>query len=381
MVRSCCLSLLLLTGIALGHAQTALHHYGQMRLHGDTLAMYTSFINDGEFEQKEGTVVFYGDAPMRIAGSLAPQFKDVAIIRDRSIAVEQSLFILNKLDFQRGDFSTDRSLPENSVTLLQNAFTTGEGTSSKVDGYVTAINKQRIEFPVGDSLQYRPLTLEGDIFPISSCAYFREDPNNPSTFPPFLTNIRERNIKEVSRAEFWQLRGSSSGRVSLEWNSASNIRDIAAGVSEIVLVGWSKSSRQWVSLGTLATSGNLEAGLAVSRPFVPDQYEVLTFGSLLEPTELLKLDNYFLSPNGDGVNDVLIIEQLIQSPNNTLQIYDRRGLKVFEMDNYTDEFSGVSNVDSLVLNAEKGLPEGIYFYLVRLHDLGLEFQGFLFLDR
>jgi hypothetical protein len=51
------------------------------------------------------------------------------------------------------------------------------------------------------------------------------------------------------------------------------------------------------------------------------------------------------------------------------------------MDNYTDQFGGVCNVGNLVLNKEVGLPEGVYFYLLRMYDLDLEFQGFLFLDR
>ena len=97
--------------------------------------------------------------------------------------------------------------------------------------------------------------------------------------------------------------------------------------------------------------------------------------------ELLTLDNYYVSPNGDGINDFLEIPELELSPNNRLEIYDRRGLKVFQMDNYQNEFTGISNVDNLVLNRNIGLPEGLYFYIVSMDDLGLNFQGFLFLER
>ena len=83
----------------------------------------------------------------------------------------------------------------------------------------------------------------------------------------------------------------------------------------------------------------------------------------------------------DGINDVLVIPELASSPNNKLQIFDRNGIKVFERENYRDEFAGVANVDGLVLNKEAGLPEGVYFYLASLLDLALEYQGFLFLDR
>ena len=297
------------------------------------------------------------------------------------MTLDVPLNIRNNLNFIQGDFLTDKSLPEIYVNLLQNAFTVGEGNTSKVNGYATVINGQGIVFPVGDAIEYRPLSLDGDVFPLAKCAYFREDPNNPSTFPPFRTDLKPRTIETISTAEFWRLEGSSTGQVTLSWNPNSNLGNIAEDPSKIVLVGWSKTAQRWVSLGTSTTAGDLQNGFGISAPIVPDQYEILTFGSLAEPEELLTLDNFYISPNGDGINDVLIIEELVDSPNNNLQIYDRRGLKVFELENYRDEFAGFSNLDGRVVNRDSGLPEGVYFYLLRMYDLDLEFQGFLFLDQ
>ena len=76
---------------------------------------------------------------------------------------------------------------------------------------------------------------------------------------------------------------------------------------------------------------------------------------------------------------MLIIPEMAQSPHNSIKIYDRNGLKVFEMDNYTDQFDGYANVGDLVINRNAGLPYGVYFYLVSLYDLELDFQGFLYL--
>jgi gliding motility-associated-like protein len=363
-------------------AQTALHHYGNMRLHGEAhLGLHTSFINDAPFEQKEGLVGFYGANILGVGGTFAPLFQDVEILRDAPVFVDVAFSVSNNLNFLQGDFETDRSLADRYITLLQNAFTVGESNVSKVNGYVTAVNKQRMVFPVGDALQYRSLTLEGEVFPFAKCAYFREDPNGPSTFPPFRTDLKPRSIRAISTSEFWRLEGSSTGQVTLSWNAESNLASLSEGDSPIVLIGWSKSTESWIAIGAESTAGDLENGFLVSPPFVPDQFEILTFASLAEPEEVLTLDNYYLSPNGDGINDALVIEELAESPNNNLQVYDRRGLKVFEMENYTDEFRGFSNLDNLVINAEKGLPEGVYFYLVKMYDLDLEFQGFLVLDR
>ncbi|NNC62824.1 MAG: gliding motility-associated C-terminal domain-containing protein, partial [Eudoraea sp.] len=211
--------------------------------------------------------------------------------------------------------------------------------------------------------------------------YFFEDPNNPSTFPGFNTEIKPRNIFGISTTEFWRLEGSVLSRVTLSWNPRSNLAGLTTDVNTITIMGWSKSAAQWVNLGRESMAGDLSQGIVSSAPFIPDDYDVLTFGSADEPEEFLTLDNFYLSPNNDGINDFLEITELEQSPNNRLEIYDRRGLKVFQMDNYQDQFTGISNVENMVLNRGIGLPEGLYFYIISLDDLGLNFQGFLFLER
>ncbi len=112
---------------------------------------------------------------------------------------------------------------------------------------------------------------------------------------------------------------------------------------------------------------------------MPNDYEAITFGALGEPTELLALDNYLVTPNGDGINDYLEIPELEQSPNNLVRIFNRLGLKVFEQANYTDQFTGIANSGTVIMNREAGLPQGVYYYIASLYDLDLEFQGFLYL--
>jgi gliding motility-associated-like protein len=66
-----------------------------------------------------------------------------------------------------------------------------------------------------------------------------------------------------------------------------------------------------------------------------------------------------VSPNGDGVNDVFIIEGLSKYPDNKLVIMNRNGSLVYEArgyDNQTKVFDGHSNK-----NGQMQLP-GTYFY-------------------
>jgi gliding motility-associated-like protein len=152
----------------------------------------------------------------------------------------------------------------------------------------------------------------------------------------------------------------------------------------IVLLGWSKLGNRWENLGATSVLGNLEQGFITSNSFLPSDYEMITLGSSKIPfepleREVVSLENYFVSPNGDGINDTFIVPELADSPNNIVAIYDRYGIKVFEKSNYTNDFSGTANTGDAIINRNQGLPPGIYFYTIFMIDLNLDYQGFLYL--
>jgi gliding motility-associated-like protein len=68
------------------------------------------------------------------------------------------------------------------------------------------------------------------------------------------------------------------------------------------------------------------------------------------------------SPNGDGVFDKL---EIVHNPNQQieLKIYDRRGVLLYQSDNYLNDWDGTSAQGTVLI--EGRLPEGTYFYLVR----------------
>lgn len=366
------------------NAQTALYNSGNLQIHQNgQIGFHTNLINNGIFDNNLGLVGFYGNDMLSVSGAFAPIFYDTEIANLSGVLLDISIANTNNINFILGDIITPRTQRDIYFNFLQQAFFVGESNTSKVDGYIQINNRRTFTFPVGDSQQLRPLILNSEeTNTLSKCAYFFENPNNTDNFDtPFSTNIKPGTIEKISSLEFWNLEGSIPSTVTISWNERSDIASLTDDVNTVIIVGWNKAKKQWHSLGNIKLSGNLTQGFVSSNSFIPDAYEIITFGTIAAPKKVLELENYLITPNGDGANEVLIIPELEQSPNNTLNIYDRYGLKVFEMDNYTNQFNGFPNTGNILFGKEKKLPTNTYFYTVSMHDLGLNFQGFLYLTQ
>lgn len=366
------------------HAQTGLYHAGNMQVHANAqVGLHTSFINDAPFDQNLGLVGFYGNGILSLQGNVSPVFYDFEISATNGIDLEVATNVSHSANFIFGDVRTPKAQPNVYLGILDDALYTGESDFSKVAGFALTTNQAAYSFPVGDAAYIRPLILVSQSTNLTAkCAYYFENPNMPISFAsPFETDKTERQLDLVNAKEFWKVEGSVPSKVELSWNGRSDIGALTEVLENLLVVGWSKANQEWEILGNTGVSGDLNNGMLFSDTFIPDAYEVVTIGSLLVPQDRLTIPNFYLSPNGDGINDALVIEELALSPNNTLNLYDRNGLLVFQKDNYTDEFIGIANTDNRVINKAQGLPGGIYFYVVDLLDLGYEFQGFLYLAR
>ncbi|WP_273567798.1 gliding motility-associated C-terminal domain-containing protein [Maribacter halichondriae] len=367
----------------ISHAQTALYNSGNLRIHENgQMGFHTDLTNDGVFDENLGLVGFYGNS-ISVSGAFAPTFFDVEFAATGSTLLNSSVNVTNNANFISGNVATFRNTSDVSLQFLENGFYTGESDPNKVDGYVSVSGRPNFTFPVGDANQLRPLIMQSSgAGTLAKCAYFFEDPNNPQSLDDaFSTGRTAPNVGVVSPFEFWRLESDVPTTISISWNERSNISGLTDDVNTIAIVGFSKSLNQWVGLGSTSRAGDLVQGFITSAQFVPDDYDAITFSGSGAPDVLLELDNYLVSANGDGINDFLEIPELEQSPNNELFIYDRFGMKVFEQTNYTNEFSGFANTGDFVFQREKGLPSGVYYYVVSMKDMGLDFQGFFYLTR
>lgn len=108
------------------------------------------------------------------------------------------------------------------------------------------------------------------------------------------------------------------------------------------------------------------------------------FTSFTTETEPLLESKYGLSPNGDGINDFWEIRGIENSPQNTVNIYNRWGDLVFTISNYNNQdrvFRGTAN--KLTKLGAGQLPNGTYFFDIKVqgtHNLK-KLRGFIVLKR
>jgi gliding motility-associated-like protein len=102
---------------------------------------------------------------------------------------------------------------------------------------------------------------------------------------------------------------------------------------------------------TLKQPGNADYAAA------PD---VVLFLQVVDPSGAPVEVHLALSPNGDGINDFLLIEGVQDYPNNHVSIINRNGIKVFDTTNYDNK----NNVFVGKSKSGDHLPAGTYFYLV-----------------
>ncbi len=88
------------------------------------------------------------------------------------------------------------------------------------------------------------------------------------------------------------------------------------------------------------------------------------------------------SPNGDGINDVWIIQGITRFPDNVVRVYNRWGNLIFEGAGY-DNSSIIWNGESSegIVFGSNDAPDGAYYYVIDLGDGSEARKGFVVLRR
>ena len=132
-----------------------------------------------------------------------------------------------------------------------------------------------------------------------------------------------------------------------------------------------------------------EIGPDVNNPIDSDNdgvLDYLEYNNHTTPIEdELEVFN-LLTPNNDGKNDVFVIRNIDLYPENTIEIFNRWGAKVYNASGYGQNgryFTGVSNARG-VISQSSLLPTGTYFYILKYKSSSGELKerkGYLYLTR
>jgi gliding motility-associated-like protein len=86
------------------------------------------------------------------------------------------------------------------------------------------------------------------------------------------------------------------------------------------------------------------------------------------------------TPDGDGINDVFVIDGIDLFPNNTISIFNRWGVLVYETSNYQNDWDG-STQSKFTIGGDD-LPTATYYYVFDTNDLNIGVKtGYIYLQR
>lgn len=359
--------------------QEAFKNFGTIKMHDDSsVGFHTNLINNGDFDENLGFTGFYGDAQLTVSGSKRAVFNDVEVDIENGLLLYSSLGVKNDFYFTNGIVITPRTNNNISLDYIDHMDYYDEGDEEHVDGYLSYIGDSEFVFPIGDDDSLRPMELPSqDNLYYFKGAYFRENPNNiDNTFATvFNTFEHELLIGEVNHREFWDLDGDHETEVTLTWDQNSSLSGLADSIDNLIVVGWDPIDNKWRNLGRTYVSGDISNGKISSAAFTPDNFTVLTIGSELTNADFT-IHNA-ISPNSDDFNEFFVIEGIEHIPNNTLEIFNRYGNLVYFKEGYNNTWNGRASVNTIYPEDER-LPQGTYFYILKLKDQSIDYSGWIY---
>ena len=255
------------------------------------------------------------------------------------------------------------------LMVFENSAThTNTDNQSHVDGQVKKNGSADFLYPIGDKelFRYARISAPGQNASSFTAKYFFENSN-----PLYPHANRAGLIDLIDNKEYWTVEktgGSSDIMLTLSWdeNTTTPAEIVVAPQSEIHIVRWNAAQNLWVDEGEVAVDSDNKT---VTTVLNVDGYGVFTLARIDGGIPLsegnIVIYNAF-TPNGDGLNDYFFIDGITNYPNNTVEVYNRWGVKVFETKNYDSSgnvFNGYSN-GRTTIDRNEGLPTGTYFYIL-----------------
>lgn len=338
---------------------------------------YSDYNNDGLVTFSAGTTtglnVIRGRVNnQKISGSMPIDWYNVEF--DNSII--QPAFLLSNDVNVTGTANFNKGIIDNKTTgskiiFENNSASINASDISYVNGAVQKNGDEIFRYPIGDKNKYRFAQISAPEQIISSFTgtYLNED--SDLQYPH---NKKSETIGVINNQEYWILdksSGTSDIILTLSWdeNSTTPQDIIMPPLSAIHIVRWDSSKGIWVDEGGIADAINR----TITTPTKVSGYSIFTTARVEEDNPALPCNSIIIynlvSSNEDGLNDFFKIDGLTDcSADNTVEIFNRWGVKVFETVNYginNNVFRGFSNARATISPNEL-LPIGTYFYLLNI---------------
>ena len=289
---------------------------------------------------------------------------DVTPVNDAPVSVADNANTIQNIAVPitvlANDSDIDNTLDVASVVITQNPAngTVSVNTTTGVVTYTPAL-----DFLGTDSFSYTVDDISGAMSNVSPVSILVEPPNQP---PVALDD-------ETTYASL----------LSVTIDVMANDGDPDNTLAELSLISVTQPSGGSVSIVNgkvvLQPQGTEQADITFTYR-ISDPEGLTDVGTVTVRYEPLAISEGF-SPNGDGNNDYWFIRSIDSYPTNSIKVFDRWGILVYQIKNYDNGsvmWDGRANTG---MESGKLLEQGTYYYTVELGDEAKPMSGFVVIVR
>lgn len=352
-----------------------------------TIYYYRDFNNDGVYDistnKKTSKAIFTRinreHGVQQITGDGLSSFYDVTFDNEQSIMafdLKNNIDIHGEANFKQGVIKVDSTdntrtqLSKGMVSFLHGSKVKNVSDKSHVEGIIEKVGNQDFTFPKGDEGFYRPAIIasardESDVFTgkytLNDHAFFRVRPTASGV------------INKLDNKEYWIIeKGSNNSSdiiLTLSWDDRTTPLELLTNPEDdLHIVRWDARLQLWVDEGGVVDLANK----LISTPTSVKGYGFFTLATV-KTDWLIEGDVVIynlVSKNDDSKNDYFLIDNIYKFPNNSVQIFNRWGVKVYDASNYDSAGNGTTNVfrgyseGRGTIAKNELLPTGTYYYIV-----------------
>lgn len=357
---------------------------------------YGDYSNDGLFSYSTNSttsyVVFEGknQSQQKISGNSPSFFYDVLFNKqgqDFAFQLTNEIETKGIVNLHDGVVYVDKDLG-GAFVFLKGSNHINTSDVSHIDGEVLKIGNEAFKYPIGDSGYYRFASISA---PIDQASQYTGEYLLQNSNVDYPHQNRTGVINKINENEYWIVNKADNTKgsvlLTLSWDESTTPIDlIHKNAEDLHIVRWDSNQKLWVDEGGVVDFANK----TVTTPVDVDGFGVFTLASIkpniINPGDVVIYNG--VTPDGDGLNDYFIIDNIQLFPNNSVRIFDRWGVEVFKTTNYDSSgnvFNGYSDARATIDKSAK-LPTGTYYYIVEYEYISenesqmIKKSGFLHLE-